>query len=728
MSPKILLITPPLTQLNTPYPATAYLTYFLRRQNHCTQQIDLGIELILALFNRRGLTDLFIHASELDLNPQTQRIMALKNQYIQTIDAVISFLQNKDLTLATRICTRLFLPEGTRFNSLQEMDPHLFGSMAVQDKARFYATLYLEDLGDFIQQNIDPGFGFSRYQEKISLAASSFDELDFALDHEPTYLDKIMLQLLDKHLIHFQPDLITLSIPFPGNLYGGLRCAQYVRDARPDCAIAMGGGYPNTELRELSDARIFDFVDFICLDDGENPLTQIIRLLEGEITPEKLQRTFMLNSEGEVEYLDGCTQPDAPHTESGRPDYSGLDLDSYLNIIEVANPMHRLWNDGRWNKMTLAHGCYWKRCSFCDVTLDYIERYDEAPATLLVDRIEDLITQTGMSGFHFVDEAAPPRLMQELALEIIRRGLNISWWTNVRFERAFTPSLCQLLARSGCIAVSGGLEVASDRLLLKMKKGTNLTQVCQSTQAFSESGILVHSYLMYGFPTETAQETVDALEVVRQLFQHKLIQSGFWHRFALTAHSPIGKNPEAYGVTITGPEFLGFAKNELTHHDPQGCDHDLFSSGLKKSLYNFMHDVGLDQNLNFWFDFPIPKTSHSKQLITDKIATYYGESKYFDSDQLCWLGGEVLVNDLSQAETTLTLYSQNKEFSLSIPSALAEWLSHLLPQLSPSNPESISFAEIRDFYKELIDDNFEVFTQSNTWQELCRAGLIHLRN
>jgi hypothetical protein len=728
LSQKILLITPPLTQLNTPYPATAYLTYFLRRQNHCTQQVDLGIELILTLFNRDGLSDLFTHATSLDLKPGTQRTMALKHQYIQTIDAVISFLQNKDLTLATRICTRLFLPEGDRFNSLKEMDPQLFGSMAVQDKARFYATLYLEDLGDFIQQNIDPGFGFSRYQEKISLAASSFDELDFALDHEPTYLDKIMLQLLDQHLNNFQPDLITLSVPFPGNLYGALRCAQYVREVLPDCAIAMGGGYPNTELRELSDARVFDFVDFICLDDGENPLTQIIRLLDGEITPENLQRTFMLNSEGEVEYLDGCTQADAPHTESGRPDYTGLDLDSYLNIIEVANPMHRLWNDGRWNKMTLAHGCYWKRCSFCDVTLDYIERYDEAPATILVDRIEDIMAQTGMSGFHFVDEAAPPRLMQELALEIIRRGLNISWWTNVRFERAFTPSLCRLLARSGCIAVSGGLEVASDRLLLKMKKGTNLTQVCQSTQAFSEAGILVHAYLMFGFPTETAQETIDSLEVVRQLFENKLIQSGFWHRFALTAHSPIGKDPEAYGVTITGPEFQGFAKNELTHHDPQGCDHDLFSNGLKKSLYNFMHDVGLEQHLDFWFDFQVPKTSHPKQLITDKIATYYGETKYFDSDQLTWLGGEVFVADLSHAKTTLSLHSQNKVFQLNIPSPLAEWLSHLLPQLSPSNPESISFSETRDFYKEFIDDNFEDFIQSQTWQELCHAGLIHLRN
>ena len=55
----------------------------------------------------------------------------------------------------------------------------------------------------------------------------------------------------------------------------------------------------------------------------------------------------------------------------------------------------RLWSDGRWNKLTLAHGCYWKKCNFCDVTLDYIGRYDAASADLLVDRIESIVRDLG---------------------------------------------------------------------------------------------------------------------------------------------------------------------------------------------------------------------------------------------------------------------------------------------------------------------------------------------
>ena len=183
-------------------------------------------------------------------------------------------------------------------------------------------------------------------------------------------------------------------------------------------------------------------------------------------------------------------------------------------------------------------------------SLDYISRYDDVAAATLADRIETVIAETKQTGFHFVDEAAPPKALKALAGEIKKRQLAISWWGNIRFEKSFNRELCQALADSGCIAVSGGLEVASDRLLKLMKKGVTVEQVARVTRAFSDAGILVHAYLMYGFPTQTVQDTVDALEYVRQLFDAGCIQSGFFHRFTCTVHSPVGKQPEQYGVTL----------------------------------------------------------------------------------------------------------------------------------------------------------------------------------
>jgi hypothetical protein len=298
----------------------------------------------------------------------------------------------------------------------------------------------------------------------------------------------------------------------------------------------------------------------------------------------------------------------------------------------MLNPMHRLWSDGRWNKLTVAHGCYWKKCSFCDVSLDYISRYETASATLLVDRIEQIVKETGQTGFHFVDEAAPPKALKALAEELIRRNVHISWWGNIRFEKTFTPELAELLAESGCIAMSGGLEVASDRLLKLMKKGVTVEQVAQVTKGFSEAGILVHAYLMYGFPTQTVQDTVDALEYVRQLFEHGCIQSGFFHRFACTVHSPVGLKPKEYGIELIPLPPVSFGKNDIGFIDGTGVDHDLLGLGLKKAIYNFMHGIGLDQDVRTWFQdaliehaggkspaFKIPKSTASRNKISQAL-------------------------------------------------------------------------------------------------------------
>jgi hypothetical protein len=299
----------------------------------------------------------------------------------------------------------------------------------------------------------------------------------------------------------------------------------------------------------------------------------------------------------------------------GTPTWDGLPLDNYLSLLDMLNPMHRLWSDGRWNKLTVAHGCYWKKCSFCDVSLDYISRYDAASATTLVDRIEAIVAETGQTGFHFVDEAAPPKSLKALAAELQRRDLGISWWGNIRFEKSFTPDLCEALADSGCIAVSGGLEVASDRLLALMKKGVSVDQVARVTKGFADAGILVHAYLMYGFPTQTVQDTVDALEYVRQLFAEGCIHSGFWHRFSATVHSPVGQRPQDYGVTLATLPPVTFAKNDIGFTDPTGCDHAALGPGLKKALYNYMHGIGLDDDVRRWFDVRVPKPKVAKDRI-----------------------------------------------------------------------------------------------------------------
>ena len=730
METQILLITPPFTQLNTPYPGTVYLKGFLNTKNISSYQADLGIEVILQLFSKNGLQDLFsfIEQNLLDLGENTQRIVALQDDYIQSIDAVISFLQGKNPTLANAIVHDDYLPQASRFSQLDELD-WAFGSMGFQDKAKHYATLYLEDISDLIIETVDENFGFSRYAERLGRSANSFDELYQKLHDEPTYIDQITLCLLDDLIQRTNPKIVGFSVPFPGNLYSAFRSAQYIKQYHPHIRVVMGGGFPNTELRSVSDVRVFEFFDFINLDDGEAPTEQLIRFVNGEIAQSELKRTFVLDA-NEVKYINNLLIKDYKQSEVGCPDYTDIDLDQYISVIEVVNPMHRLWSDGRWNKLTMAHGCYWGKCTFCDISLDYIKVYEPIAAKEIVDRMEQLIASTGTTGFHFVDEAAPPALMREVAIEIIKRKLTVSWWTNIRFEKSFTLDLCRLLKASGCIAVSGGLEVASDRLLQLIDKGVTVEQVARVNRNFTEAGIMVHAYLMYGFPTQTAQETIDSLEMVRQMFEVGIMQSGFWHQFAMTAHSPVGLNPEAFDVINHSTTLGAFANNDMVHEDKSGANHDKFSFGLKKSLFNYMHGLCFDFPLQEWLEFKVPKTKIAPDYIVSVLESEPFPT-YKNTQKVVWLGSLPTVETFTKSKkgktfekARLIFHSKHDLLEIEVDKEVGEWLFQLMKDLKQAPKGVLSFAQVKQSFEAQTSQDFEPFIYSKQGVMLREFGLL----
>jgi radical SAM superfamily enzyme YgiQ (UPF0313 family) len=718
----ILLVSPPFSQLNTPYPATAYLKGYLNTQSISSSQIDLGIETILHLFSKPGLVDLFssVNGKKTFASANSQRIFALRENYINTIDAVIHFLQDGDPTLSHFIGGRNFLPEASKFDQLEDFE-WAFGTMGIRDQARHIATLYLEDLVDFIQEEVDPFFGLSRYAERISMSAHSFDTLYSTLHRPPGKIAGLMLFILKNYISDIEPTVVCLSVPFPGNLLAALTCGLWIKQNHPGTKVVMGGGYPNTELRSLSDVRVFECVDFICLDDGETPLLQVLAFIDGKIELSMLKRTFTLVN-GSVTFCDGSLIPDVKQEYVGTPDYSGLPLKQYLSVIQLPNPMHRLWSDGRWNKLTMAHGCYWGKCTFCDISLDYIKNYEASSAVTIVDRMETLIAQTGERGFHFVDEAAPPALMKAVALEILKRKLVVNWWTNIRFEKSFHFDLCRLLAASGCIAISGGLEVASDRLLQLIAKGVTVQQVSVVTDHFHQAGIMVHAYLMYGFPTQTEQETIDSLEVVRQMFEAGILQSGFWHRFAMTAHSPVGMYPEQFNVNNLTKVAGSFANNDLEHEDPSGGDHDLFKAGLNKSLYNYMHGICLDHSLQNWFDHKVPATSLPPDLITNYLKQPRGR-EIKGSDVIIWIGGPVFF-DFTQS--VLKIAARQKNIQIKCNAGEGPWLEKILARMTPSAANSYTYPKLQADFNDSGLHDYTLFWYGRIMEELKEEGLLVL--
>jgi radical SAM superfamily enzyme YgiQ (UPF0313 family) len=735
MAPSLLLLIPPLTQLNTPYPSTAYLTGFLRSRGHRVHQADLGIEMVLALFSRAGLSRVFEQVRRLpgELPGEARQMLALAPAYLDTIEPVVSFLQGGDSSLAPRICQGRFLPQGPRFARAS-----VSRTVSTTDQAKHLATLYLEDVADLVQATVAPQFALSRYAEHVGTSAGSFDSILQALAPAPSLTDEWMLESLWRHVDAVDPSVVGVSVPFPGNLYGAFRIAQALKARRADVKVVLGGGYANTELRRLSDPRVFDYLDYVMLDDGERPWQCLLEHLSGTRDQQALKRTF-LRSNGVVVWRDGAREPDVGMVEAATPTYAGLPLNRYLSILDTLNPMHRLWSDGHWNKLTVAHGCYWKQCTFCDVGLDYIGRYEAAPSERLADRIEALIAETGRRGFHFVDEAAPPHGLKDLAFTLLERGTTITWWGNIRFEEAFTPDLCRLLAASGCVAVSAGLEAASDRLLAEMKKGITVAQTARVAAAFRGAGILVHAYLMYGLPGETVAETVDALERVRQLFAKGLLQSAFWHRFVATAHSPIGLDPAAHGIRITGPSFGGFAENDLAHDDRKGRAPAWLGAGLKQAVLAYMEGEGLARDVRRWFERSVPRSavpnnwaSRAMRSMDDGRARGFrspevsaeGRSGSLDR-KLVWIGGIPVVESARSGLCRVILPSLDDDAEVRLASEQAAWLVELLRSATPARGARYPvLKDVRAQYPAGGSKGFDSLLRSAAWKQARSVGLL----
>lgn len=721
-APRVLLLIPPLTQLNTPYPSTAYLTGFLRSQGIASEQADLGIEMVLRLFSPIGLREVFrlVRQQQDNLPEQALAMLANEDAYLNTIETVVRFLQGKNPKDAKQLIQPGFIPQGPRFHGKTRFSK----SVPIEDRAKHWGTLFLEDLADLVQATVSPSFALSRYAEHLAHSASSFDRLASALAQPLSLTDEFLLDSLWLHLERVNPTLVGLSVPFPGNLYGAFRIAQAIKQRRPNLPIVLGGGYANTELRRVSDPRVFDYVDFITLDDGERPILSLIEYLQGKRHRTELCRTFYRDKK-RVVHANDPTTANFSMNDVGCPTYRGLPLNRYLTILDSTNPMHRLWSEGHWNKLTVAHGCYWKQCTFCDVGLDYISRYEMTPTERLIQQIEQLIAETGHHGFHFVDEAAPPAALKALALGLLERKLAIAWWGNIRFEEAFSSDLCRLLAASGCIAVTAGLEAASDRLLAKMKKGITVDQTALVAAAFKEAGIMIHAYLMYGFPSETIQETVDALERVRQLFRANLMQSAFWHRFTTTAHSPVGLDPKANGLRILGPTFEGFADNDLIHRDPVGKTPAWLGEGLRRSMLNFLEGRGLTMDVCQWFDHEVPEPHVPKTWVRTLLRKRVASDHLPLERRLVWIGAQPVLTAQTR-RITLTLQGRFAKAVVQLPLAQGQWFQTVIKQATPRKNKTTPYPWVRDIQASFpgTAEDFVAFLQSPAWKKTRIAGLL----
>ena len=653
-----------------------------------------------------------------------RRYVAQKNLWIQWIDFITAILRpgsheniSSGYENAHRFVFGAHVPRGSRMeNYLANLNHDL-----TTDDVRALASFALADLADFITIAFDKNFSLVRYAESLIVSESSFAEIEKGADSPilkefyDSMLEKLIIEgessrentvMGPVEFINFSNDfdklncpkmLVLISIPFAGTFAAALATGRFLKKQFGEKVyVCFGGGFVNTELRETHERLLAKYCDAICYDRGYASYKMLVKHLAvcdehepifkmrqfirktNERSKDNLFVDFQNNealssevviipplSENSYEYEQSLVY-EREITSSLIPDFFDIDFSLYPRLIDDTNPMHRLWSDGAWLKVYMAHGCYWHKCAFCDVTLDYVKGYCPTNIRSLYKGLLAQCKEKGIYGIHFVDEAMPPALMIQFARENISHGSPLTWWGNVRFEKSFTRDVADFLAYGGLIGVSAGLESATGNGLNAIHKGTDLQSIVSACCAFKEAGILVHAYMIYGYWWETPQDLINSMETLRQFYENGLLDSCFWHKFVLTRHSRVykewqeGKIPELKPIDPQEKKNAPlFAKNGL-HFDGEKKS-EKYGNALDFSLNQWMHGEDIEKPIQKWFDFSVPKATVSKDFIKKLISKYekkrdeefkeipngqislrnlLGQDRKSEFEKYFWLGGE----------------------------------------------------------------------------------------
>ncbi len=672
----VVTIIPPLVQLNAPYPSGAYLTSFFKKEGHDAYWADLSIELFYEIFSRDGLEKLFslsekdalLMADKAEKNGDDntafniRRYISTKQNWIEWIDFITAVLSGGGAREKEhQFLYSPFAPRGQRMENFLEQLSEECHEPSVDD-VRFLCSYALADLADYITAVFDKEFSLIRYAEALTVDERTFAEVEKGLDSP--ILEHFYKPVLNRHAEFRERRLVCISIPFAGTFIPALYTARFLKSQYGEKVfICIGGGFVNTELRELRDTSLGKYIDAISYDRGygsykalfDNTVVECSRseCIETTISKE-LYKLRLFQNDKIIEPLWSNQKYEKYETEITTqiiPDYSDIDFSRYLRMCDDKNAMHRIWTDGAWIKAYLAHGCYWHRCAFCDTQLDYVCAYRPVVAEKLYEGLLKTAYEKNVYGIHFVDEALPPVALKRFALENARHGNPLYFWGNIRFEKTFTKDLAAFLSYCGLGGVSAGLEVAAESGLENINKGTDIRSVVCACAALKEAGVLVHAYMIYGFWYDTPQTIIDSMETLRQFYAAGLLDSCFWHKFVLTKNSTVytewkeGKQKNLQPIEPKSDKKGGlFAGNNI--HFKGENQYDKFGLPLETSLDNWMHGNKIEMKVQKWFDFPVPKPTVSESFIDSCIEEYEQLNKKHaaslnaeNAKNLWWLGG-----------------------------------------------------------------------------------------
>ena len=345
------------------------------------------------------------------------------------------------------------------------------------------------------------------------------------------------LNLYKKHLLssvlESSPNLVGISITNTSQIIPGLTLARLIKNQNKEIHITVGGSVFTKLIENIKKVDgLFSIVDSFIVFEGEHALLELVGQLDGKRdfkkVPNFIYRENNVTKVNEPFYAEDLNKLPTP-------DFDGLPLKLYHTPASVL-------------PVQTSRGCYYGKCSFCNLHLDH-RHFRLRRTELLMEDIWTLSQKYNTPYFFFTDESVPINKLREISQSLLEKQWDIKWMGGVRFENALDGDLLEKMASAGCKKLVFGLESYNQRVLDLMKKGIKTDVVKKTLDNCLNAGISFHLYTIVGFPTETEEEAIETLDFVLQ--KKYLTSLGFSclpSLFGMEKDSPITHSPSEYGL------------------------------------------------------------------------------------------------------------------------------------------------------------------------------------
>ncbi|MBU5427697.1 B12-binding domain-containing radical SAM protein [Tissierella pigra] len=502
---KTKLIFPPFWICNAPYLSVPSLVAFLEHNNVEVEQIDLNLEFI----------DKMLSSEFLKLCKNRIYLQDENNEVTPYFKEIINF----------------------GINNI-EMQKDIFRSERSLNISTYEQSKNTIALAFAIINKSFKGENIENYYYESSYNREDFRSIIQAANDSFNNMNETLISILFNYFIDDivkNADLIGFSLTGLDQIIPTFILAGAIKRVNSDIKIVIGGSIPTRWFARKEYAPyLFDYIDYVILNEGEKPLLSLIQYLNNERTIESVpQLVYAVNNK--IMFND-LTAECVPMSNIPTPVFNINDLERYLTPKKVL-------------PLLGSRGCYWRKCTFCDHSFIYKDTFRQAPVDKIIGDLKIYAEKYGAHYVNFHDEAMTPSIMEELSRKIIDSNLSVKWSTDARLDKKLTYDILELASKSGLSVIFFGLESVNDRVVGLIDKGTKIDITQRIIEDVKRAGIASHMFFICGFPTETImeyQETINFIEINKDI-----IASHGCSRFGLGKYSPIAKNPQKYNVIIT---------------------------------------------------------------------------------------------------------------------------------------------------------------------------------